>query len=135
MHNLRVSSPQRSRILVFTSAPGTHIAVLSAAHRSQRICQAGEAADRDRDRRLGMKPAKLELQIEELVLRGFASGDRYRIGDAMEHELSRLFAEKGPPLSLAQGREVARLDGGAFEVKPGSRAEAIGVQVARAVYG
>jgi hypothetical protein len=82
-----------------------------------------------------MKPAKLELHIEELVLHGFASGDRYRIGDALEHELGRLFAEQGIPPSLTQGREVAHLNGGAFEVKPGSRAQAIGVQVARAVYG
>ncbi len=85
----------------------------------------------------------IELHIEELVLHGFAPGDRYRIGDAMERELARLFVERGTPPSLAQGREVARLDGGTvarldggtFEVKPGSGAEAIGVRVARAVYG
>lgn len=82
-----------------------------------------------------MKPVSLELHIEELVLRGFAPGDRRDIGEAAERELSRLFAEQGVPPSLARGREVARLDGGAFEVKPGSGAEAIGFQVAQAVYG
>lgn len=81
-----------------------------------------------------MKP-DIELQIEELMLHGFAPGDRYRIGDAMKRELARLFAEQGTPPSLAQEREVARLDGGAFEMKPDSKAEAIGVQVAQAVYG
>jgi hypothetical protein len=77
----------------------------------------------------------VELHIEELVLYGFSPGDRYRIGDAVECELGRLFIEQGvPPLSVQSG-ELAYLDGGAFEVKPGSGAEEIGVRVARAVYG
>ena len=82
-----------------------------------------------------MKPASVELRIEELVLHGFGAGDRYRIGEAAERELSRLFAEQGPPPSLAQGRGTARLDGGAFTIDPGSTPEATGTQVARAVYG
>jgi hypothetical protein len=82
-----------------------------------------------------MKPSNLELHIEELVLHGFVPSDRYRIGEAVKRELTRLFAEQGTPSSLARGREVARLDGGVFEVWPYSRAEAIGAQVARAVYG
>ena len=81
-----------------------------------------------------MKPINLELHIEELVLRGFAPGDRYRIGNAVEHELSRLFAEEGTPPSLIQSSEMARLESGEFEVKPGSRTETIGVQVARTLY-
>jgi hypothetical protein len=82
-----------------------------------------------------MKPVNLELNIDELVLHGFSPGDRYRIGDAMESELARLFSEKGTPPLLGQRSEFERLDGGTFEVEPGSRAEAIGVQVAQAVYG
>lgn len=82
-----------------------------------------------------MKARNLELHIEQLVLHGFPPGDRYRIGAAVEAELTRLFAEQGVPPSLAQNGEVARLDGGAFEVAPGSKAEAVGAQVAEAVYG
>jgi hypothetical protein len=83
-----------------------------------------------------MTPANnVELHVEELVLRGFAPGDRSRIGRALERELARLFAERGAPPALSQGREVARLDGGAFEVAPGDGAEVIGAGVARAVYG
>jgi hypothetical protein len=77
----------------------------------------------------------VELHIEELVLHGFAPGDRYRIGDAVERELSRLFAEQGTPPSLARGGDIGSLDGGSFEAKSGSRAETIGIQAARAVYG
>jgi hypothetical protein len=82
-----------------------------------------------------MKPQNVELHIEELVLRGFAPGDRYCVGDAMERELARLLAERGTPPSLARGSGIERLDGGAFEVAHGSKSEAVGVQVAQAIYG
>jgi hypothetical protein len=82
-----------------------------------------------------MKRGNIELHIEELILHGFAPGDGHRIGAAVEAELTRLFVEQGVPPSLAQGGEMPRLDGGRFEVAPGSRAEVIGAQVARTVYG
>ena len=82
-----------------------------------------------------MTPKSIELHIEELVLRGFAQGDRYQIGEAVEQELTRLFADRGVPQSLAEVGEIASVDGGAFEVAPGSRAEVVGAQVAKAVYG
>jgi hypothetical protein len=79
--------------------------------------------------------AALELHIEELVLHGFAPGDRYQIGEAVEHELARLFAEQGAPGWLAEGGEIGRVDGGAFEMTPGSKAGTIGTQVAHAIHG
>ena len=79
--------------------------------------------------------AHVELYIDELVLRGFAPGDPYRLGQAVERELTRLLAEEGAPTWLAEGGEVAALDGGTFEVAPGAKAEAVAAQVARAVYG
>jgi hypothetical protein len=83
-----------------------------------------------------MKPENVELHIEELVLRGFAPGDRYRIGEAVERELARLFTEEeGVPPSLARRSGIERLDGGAFEVAHGLKPEAIGVQLAQAVFG
>ena len=82
-----------------------------------------------------MKPKNIELNIEELVLHGFSPGDRHRIGEAVEQELTRLLADRGVPQSLAQGGEVASVDGGAIEVASGARAQVVGAQVARAVYG
>jgi hypothetical protein len=76
----------------------------------------------------------VELHIEELVLHGFAPGDRYQIGDTVQNELTRLFAEQGAPGWLSQGGEVERLDGGTFGMAPGSKAETVGAQVAQAVY-
>ncbi len=81
----------------------------------------------------GAQPA-VELHIEELVLHGFEPRDRYRIGEAVQHELTRLIAQMGAPGWLSRGGEVERLDGGAFETSPDSGAKTIGAQVARAVY-
>lgn len=81
-----------------------------------------------------MKP-NIELHIEELVLHGFAPGDRSRIGEAVEGELTRLLTERGVPPFLMRGGETGRLDVGTFEVTSGSRAEKLGSQVAQAVYG
>jgi len=82
-----------------------------------------------------MRPTNLELNIEELVLHGFPPGDHHRIGEAVERELARLFAERGVSPSWDQSRNLAHLDGGTFEAKPALRAEAIGTRVARSVYG
>jgi len=82
-----------------------------------------------------MKPKNIELNIDELVLHGFLPGDRYRIGEAVERELTRLLADRGVPESLERGGEIGHVDGGAFEVAPGSRAQVVGAQVAKAVYG
>ena len=80
-------------------------------------------------------PAAVELHIEELVLHGFAPGDRLRIARAVERELAQLLAGRGAPEWLAQGGEIAQLDGGEFTVRQDSRPEQIGAQVAQAVVG
>jgi hypothetical protein len=77
----------------------------------------------------------VELYIEELVLHGFAAGDRHRIGEAVEQELARLLAEQGLPASFDQSGETDRLDGGTFHIAPGARPDSVGAQVAQAVYG
>jgi hypothetical protein len=82
-----------------------------------------------------VKPISIELHVEELALHGFEPGDRYGISEAVQRELSRLFTEQGSPSSLARGSQLARVEGPAFDAKPGSAAESIGYEVARAVYG
>jgi hypothetical protein len=80
-----------------------------------------------------MRP-NIELHIEELVLHGFAPGDRHCLGEAVQRELARLLAEQGVPSGLAQGGEAPRLDGGSFRIDGGGKPEATGARVARAVY-
>jgi len=77
----------------------------------------------------------LELHIGELVLEGFPHLDQAELGAVVQQELARLLAERGLPTGLACGGEVPSLDGGEFQVKQGSQAPEIGVQIAQAVYG
>lgn len=79
-------------------------------------------------------PQSLQIRIEELVLNGFQATHRYRIGDAVERELDRLFESaslRGVPAGAA---EVDRLDAGSFSIQPDSRPEVIGAQMAQAIY-
>jgi hypothetical protein len=77
----------------------------------------------------------IHLHIEELVLHGFPSGDRHRIGEAMQRELARLFTEERTPPALANSAEIDRLSAGSFQTTGTARPETTGVQVARAVFG
>jgi hypothetical protein len=82
-----------------------------------------------------MKGRSLDLYVEELVLHGFPAGDRYVIAEAVERELARLFTEQGASSFLAQGGTIDRLNGGSFAVAPVAKPEALGAQIAQAVYG
>lgn len=82
-----------------------------------------------------MRPANIEVHIEELVLHGFASGARYRISEAVEQELQRLFVEQGASTSLMQGGEIVHLSGGSINIVSPAKDEVIGAHVAHAVYG
>ncbi len=84
---------------------------------------------------MGMNRQNIELHIEELVLHGFSPGDRHSIAEAVEHELTMLITERGVPQDMINGGEIARLDGGSFQLAQGSKPEVIGAHVARAVYG
>jgi hypothetical protein len=77
----------------------------------------------------------VELHIEELVLHGFAPGDCYLVGEAVERELTRLFTEQGTPPAITQDGEIEHVDGGSFEIIAGSNAATIGRQLAREIYG
>ena len=82
-----------------------------------------------------MRPARIEVHIEELVLHGFVPGDRYRLSEAVERELARLISEQGVVPAFTQNVEDARIDAGAFTVAPGSSSEAVGAQIAQALLG
>jgi hypothetical protein len=79
-------------------------------------------------------PPTLNLHIQDLVLHGFGSIDRYRIGEAMEHELARLFSAQGAPRSLSGPTAVDLLDAGVIKIDSGAAPEPIGIQLARAIH-
>jgi hypothetical protein len=82
----------------------------------------------------GADVQNVEVHIEELVLHGFAPGDRFRISDAMQREITRLIAGQGTQGITRRPLFIERLDAGKFKVGPGGRAESIGKQVAQAVH-
>ena len=83
---------------------------------------------------MALKPQAMELHIDELILHGFPPDGRLSIGDAVERELGRLIAEQGLHGFAGGSVDIERLDGGAFQVAPGSPPKTIGAQVAGAVH-
>jgi hypothetical protein len=75
----------------------------------------------------------MELHIEELVLHGFAAGDRYVIGDAVEHELTHLLSEQGVPISLRSESATDEISGATFNAAY-KRPHVMGRRIAQAVY-
>lgn len=80
-----------------------------------------------------MKRPNVVLHIDELVLHGFDPSDRHRIGDAVQHELVRLLAERGLRHTSPFERPV--LSAGNVSLQRDTPARAVGTRVARALYG
>ena len=78
--------------------------------------------------------ASVELNIEQLVLHGFPTRDRYRIARAIQRELTRLFTEQGVPASLTTASSINRLDADDLRMATNARAETVGAQVAQSIY-
>ncbi|MEQ8152114.1 MAG: hypothetical protein ABRQ30_03785 [Smithellaceae bacterium] len=76
----------------------------------------------------------IDLHIEELILFGFAPGDRQRIAEAVQEELARLLRENKLSAVLEQGGEFSRLNCGSFTVRTGERPESIGRHIGEALY-
>ena len=83
----------------------------------------------------GIENSTVDLHIEELVLEGFPHLDRARLGMAIGEALAHLIETQGIPAGLAQEGAIASLEGGTFTVPPESNPQAIGEQIARAIYG
>lgn len=79
-------------------------------------------------------PARVELHIEELVLHGFPSGDRFSISDAAQQELERLLVEQAPQGITHGPLNVNRVNAGSFNVKADARGSTIGTKVAQAIH-
>lgn len=74
----------------------------------------------------------VEISIDELVLEGFAPSEKYRIGEAVQLELERLFLQEAHTKELgASTREI--VDAGTFPMT-NIRGDVIGAQIAQAVF-
>ena len=92
----------------------------------------------DREDNTWRGPAKahdsIKIHIEELVLHGFAPGDRHQIAAAVESELARLVSDRGLQRMRANSSTVGRINAGAFKLEAGAMPQAAGTEIARAVY-
>ncbi|QSJ19372.1 hypothetical protein JYQ62_12000 [Nostoc sp. UHCC 0702] len=86
-----------------------------------------------------MKPMQttpnIELEIAELILHGFAPGDRDRISEALQQELTRLLTVQGIPAPVSENCHLPSLNLGCLHLHPGINPEKIGIQLAQAIYG
>jgi hypothetical protein len=79
-------------------------------------------------------PGRIELHVGELALHGFDPVDPTQLGATVQQELSRLLTENGTPSALSQAGSMINLEGGTITIETGARANAIGVQIARAIF-
>jgi hypothetical protein len=83
---------------------------------------------------MDMKPARIRLHIDELIVNGVTVGDRDAVGDAIRSELTRLLTAHALPSAFTRTRQIASLNAGAVQVAS-PRAEVLGTKVAQAVHG
>ena len=81
-----------------------------------------------------MKPARVELDIKELVLMGVPMIDRISLSKSVEAELKRLLAMHSDEKSFAEREQIEVLNGGSLQLKNHSRISSIGVHLARTIY-
>ena len=76
---------------------------------------------------------RFELTIDELVLHGFAHGDRHAIAAAVEAELGRLLSAPGGTPVPARNRDVAAVVSRA-EIRADAAPAMAGADIAAAVH-
>ena len=76
----------------------------------------------------------VEVRIDELILHGFAARDSHAIADAVQVELAKLMQAGALPARSQKELAFKRIDGGAFQIKSGSKTENSGTQIARSVF-
>ena len=81
-----------------------------------------------------MKPSRVDVTIEQLVLHGFSNADRLTIGASLQAELGRLIARAGLPDELQADRQIGSLSAGTLSHDPLASPATIGAGIARSVF-
>lgn len=83
---------------------------------------------------MGVKPGRIEISIDTLVLHGYPTRDRARIAVALQEELSRLVSSGSLSPDLLAAGQLPVIETPALQTAPGARPEAIGQGIAQAIY-
>jgi hypothetical protein len=81
-----------------------------------------------------MSGQRIEFRIDELILHGFSSGDRHRVGEAVKRELVRLMSGPGASFAPKNTKRIDMIRGGDITLSPATRPESAGTQIAQAVH-
>jgi len=76
----------------------------------------------------------VRVHLDRVILRGVEPAGRGRASEALRAELTRLLTEHGVPEALHYPTDIARIDGGSFQLTSGLAPEDYGVRAARALY-
>lgn len=82
-----------------------------------------------------MNQSDFELNIDKLVLDGIDISDQYRFSLGLQHELQRLFVERGVPSGITDSISVPSINAGSINTGNGESAYTIGTRVAHTIYG
>jgi hypothetical protein len=82
-----------------------------------------------------MKPASIEVRIDELVLLGFSPHDRHVIAEAIQRELALLLETRGLPAAAQRPGERETLRTPPATLPPDAKADKTGAAIAQAIYG
>jgi hypothetical protein len=78
---------------------------------------------------------QIEINIDELILTGFPSTDRHRIGEAVKSELTRLISEKGFQKQPESGNLISHIDTATIHIKDFNNPRTTGIQIAQSIFG
>ena len=76
---------------------------------------------------------RVVVHIDRLVLKGFRPKDRHAIGQGLQAELERVFAERDAVSRLRGMGDVPRLQVGGVPVEHGSRLQRVGESMAQGI--
>lgn len=81
-----------------------------------------------------MKPGKIVLHIDEILVNGFDHTDPQRVRQAVERELTQLITQKGLAESLTSDSEFSHINGGNIRIEQGHNSDTLGTRVAGNIY-
>lgn len=85
-------------------------------------------------RKMKRSNPNIEVHVDELILCGFPTANRYVIGDALVHELGRWFEYGESSMSLSKDAHIPVLNAGEIILPPNVKPAAVGERVAQVVY-
>ncbi len=77
----------------------------------------------------------IEINIEQLVLHGFANNDKTQIGEALQAALTEALANNGITPSLTHSIDLPYLNAGSFPLQSNSKPAIVGQAIANSVHG